>query len=483
MNFLEKAILSLAPTWGLRRMRSRSIANLMSRHYEAASRGRRTSNWARSDKDANAVLERDLLELRRHARDLVRNNAYAARAVEVITGNTVGWGIAPKPRSSAVASLWKAWAESTQCDATGKLTFAGLQELALRTIVESGEVLIRRRGRLPSDGLVIPLQLEVLEPDFLDSSRDEATSQAGGPIIQGIEFDMIGRRAAYWIFPKHPGSNRAASESRRIPASDILHVFRALRPGQVRGVTWLAQIILTLKEFDLYEDATLKRQQIAAMLAAFVTDLDGAASPIAEASDDDSIETFEPGTIQYLTPGKQITFSNPPTTPADDYAVRNLRKIAAGMGITYEDLTEDYSNVNFSSARMARLAHWQNVYKWRHNLLIPQMCTEIWQWAMEAALIDGEPDPEWAGPAMPMIEPDKEGLAYQRLVRTGVMTYSQMVAEQGGDPASHWKQYAEDQKMLDALGIKLDSDVRAVSQAGLTQERAGGSPAPTTSDE
>jgi lambda family phage portal protein len=471
---------SFAPRWTLNRLRARAAMDTFARHYEAAQPGRRTAGWTRTAGDADILIRAALFELRMHARDLIRNNSWARRGQRTIANNTAGTGIVPKAigvddsTAREALALWQTWAGSTECESEGRHTFYGIQHLAMKTIVESGEVLIRRRYRKAKDALTIPLQLQVLEPDFLDHSKNFQTSDAGGPIIAGVEFDLIGRRAAYWLFEQHPGSGRNAEASKRIPADQILHVFYTERPGQTRGISWLATAILNLKDLDGYDDAELMKQKIAACFAAFVTDVDGAMAPVGEKDpDDELVETFEPGMIQKLPAGKDIKFGNPPAVTSDTFANRNLRKVAAGLGVTYEDLTGDYSQVNFSSARMARLAHWANVHDWQWNMLIPLLCMGVWDWAMEAAVIAGElkeaPGSDWVAPPMPMIEPDKEGLAYQRLVRTGVMTYSQMVREQGGDPDTHWEEYAADQKKLDALKIKLDSDVRAVSAAGQVQ--------------
>ena len=471
----------IAPRWAARRIAARAASHVV-RSYDAAQRGRRTANWTRQFGDVNRILAAALVELRAHSRDLVRNNGWAKNGQRTIANNTAGWGIVPRAiddRSGRAAQLWKAWAGTTECDAEGRLTFAGIQHLAMKAIAESGEILIRRRFRRPTDGLTIPLQLQVLEADFIDTSKDGIDGPAG-PIICGVEFDRLGRRAAYWLFEAHPGSNQSTGISRRVPASEILHVYYTERPGQVRGISWFGAAIVPLKDFDEYEDAELVRQKIAACFAAFVTDLDGSGSAIGEEDADDSeIETFEPGMVEYLTPGKDVKFANPPTVQEGTFSARTLRRIAAALGVTFEDLTGDYSQVNFSSARMSRLKHWGNVYDWQFNMLIPLLCDGVWRWAMETAVMAGELDAvplaDWTVPPMPMIEPDKEGLAYQRLVRNGVMTPSDMVRERGGDPAAHWAEYAEDQKLLDSLGIKLDCDVRAVSAAGLTQERAGGS--------
>jgi lambda family phage portal protein len=488
-NSLDRFILALSPTWGLRRIRARAAASYMFKHYEAASRGRRTAGWKGTHADANVAAGSALGWLRAHSRDLVRNNAWATNGVGVISDNTVGWGIIPKALGEArvaanAAAAWQDWADTTACDADGRLTFTGLQALGMRSVVESGEVLIRRRWRRPQDGIPLNMQIQLLESDFIDTSKDGTKGQEGGPIVQGIEFDAIGRRVAYWLFEEHPGSNRSglSSVSRRVSASDIIHVYRIDRPGQVRGVPWLATAIVGLKDFDEFEDAQLMRQKIAACFAVFVTDFDGNGDPLLGPDgkplpQDPMAEELAPGMIVRNPPGKDVKFANPPLVTDDGFSTRTLRKIAAGIRSTYEDLTGDYSQVNFSSARMARLKHWAAVYGWRYNMLVPHTCDGVWSWAMEAAMLAGAvpvvPRATWTPPPMPMIEPDKEGLALMRMVRAGAKTFSEMIREQGYDPDLFLAEYSADLQRLDALGIKLDSDVRAVSQAGLTQERVG----------
>lgn len=495
----DRFLLGFAPKYALERIRARSVAAALSnvsrisaRHYEAATQGRRTQGWARNATDADLTIGAALVELRMHSRDLIRNNAWARRGQKVVANNTIGWGIVPKatgPNPTAntkAGELWNAWAGSTECASEGRHTFYGVQHLVMRHIFADGEVLIRRRYRRERDNLTIPLQLQVLEADYLDHQKMALSSLAGGPIIRGVEYDLLGRRDAYWLFEKHPGSGRNVTPSRRIPAEEVIHVFEEERSGQSRGVSWLAAAIVNMKDLDEYDDAELVAKKIAACFAAFVTD-DGQGTAIGEQDKvDPLVESFEPGMITQLPAGKTVTFGSPPPAGADNLPTRTLRRIAAAIGVTYEDLTGDYSNVNFSSARMARLSHWGNVHQWQENMIIPLLCGPVWAWAMEAAINAGElpgtvetaPGSDWTCPPMPMLEPDKEGLGITRLVRAGVMTYSQMIREQGGDPETHWAEYEADQKRLDAGKIQLDSDVRAVSQAGLTQVRAGAGGAP-----
>ena len=486
----DKMTLSLFPGWTLNRIRARAVAEILTkkqRHYDAASPGRRTEGWRRSYGDADLNIRGALIDARMHARDLIRNNGWARRAQRVIANNTVGHGIVPKAVSDNAAAakkamqLWKRWGETTECESEGRFNFYGLQSLAMKSIPESGEILLRRRWRKPKDALSIPFQIQVLESDFLDHSKNLLDSQAGGPIIQGVEFDKIGRRAAYWLWPQHPGSGRNYQASQRIDASDVIHIYYAERPGQSRGISWFVTSILGMKDLDEFEDATLVRQKIAACFAGFVETVDGVDVPIGDVTgetDEDTgaiVETFEPGMIVPLPPGKEVKFANPPTAMDDGFSARNLRKIAAGLGVTYEDLTGDYSQSNFSSARMARLAHWANVKDWREHMLIPLMCSAVWDWMIEAAVLAGElpADVEiisdWTAPPAPMLEPDKEGLALQRLVRAGAMTPSEMIRERGGNPDDHLAEYAKDLKKLDQLGIVLDSDARRTNASGQAQ--------------
>ncbi len=224
----------------------------------------------------------------------------------------------------------------------------------MRAVVSDGEVLIRRRYRRTADGLTLPVQLQVLEADYLDSNK--TLDLPGGVIVNGVEFDLLGRRVAYWLFEEHPGSGVTFGNntSKRVVAKDIIHVFKPGRPDQARGISWFTTVVLTLKDLDQYEDAELMRQKIAACFAAFVSDASGAGTAIGtEDPDDSTIETLEPGMIHQLPAGKTVTFGNPPSVTSDALPIRNLRKIAAGLGISYEALTGDYSMVNYSSARMA----------------------------------------------------------------------------------------------------------------------------------
>jgi lambda family phage portal protein len=483
LGWIDRAVGYLAPRWQLQRVRAKIATDLVLRHYEGASAGRRTQGWRRGNSDANAATAPFTARLRDVARDLVRNNPHAESALNTIVDHTVSWGIAakPKPMNRRALDTWQAWAGTTACDADGRTDFAGLQKLVMRAVVESGEVLVRRRLRLPSDGLPIPLQLQVLEGDFIDTLKHGITLPNGGRIVYGIEFDAIGRRVAYWLFPEHPGNSAWPSiASQRVPADGVLHVYKPTRPGGARGASWFAPVLVRFKDFDEYEDATLMKQKIAACLAVITSDIDGTATPLGTADDTQSpsVDQLEPGGIINVPPGRSIEVVQPPSvSDYPEYSKVTLRAIATGLGVTYEDLTGDYQNLPFSAARMSRLRHHARVEDWRWRTLIPQLCDPVWSWAMQAAAVAGLvpadwPVARWTPPPLPMLEPDKEGLAYQRNIRSGLQTLSDAIRERGYDPEELFDEMAADNAVLDALGLKLDSDPRYLTQAGQMQGTA-----------
>ncbi len=498
-NWLDRAIGFVAPRASLQRARARMAMNNLAglqRHYEAAAAGRRTSGWRRSSADANGAIGPALGLLRDQARDLVRNNPYAESAISTIADHAVGWGLTAKtkPKNLNVETAWKEWAETTLCDADGVCDFYGLQKLVMRTVVEAGEVLVRRRFRRVDDGFPVPMQIQVLDPDFIDTGKNVVRTAQGGSITQGIERDAIGRRVAYWLFQDHPGGNTGIGLGGSVPvaAQNVRHIFRPTRAGQLRALTWLAPIILRLRDFDEFEDATLMKQKIAACLAVITSDPDGSGSPLGEAGAGTSpeapeVDQIEPGAILNIRPGRSVEVVQPPQVREyGDYARTQLRAIATGIGVTYEDLTGDYADMPFSAARMSRIRHWARVEDWRWRILIPQMCEPVFGWWLEAALImnrvtDTESlNVEWTGSPAPLVDPVNEGLAFQRNVRAGIQSLPDAIRERGYDPTDLMQEIQDSNADLDRRGILLDSDPRNMTQAGQLQGKAAAAAKPET---
>ena len=209
--------------------------------HEAAGRGRRSLAWMPGNPGAVAALLATNADLRTKSRDLVRRNAWAQAGIEAFVANAVGTGIKPQSLvddegfKTAVQALWRDWTE--EADAAGQTDFYGLQALACRALLEGGECLIRLRPRRAEDGLVVPLQLQLLEPEHLPLHLN--TELPSGNVVRaGIEFDGLGRRVAYHLYRAHPEDGRLAPmsgqgglETVRIDAREILHLYRVLASG------------------------------------------------------------------------------------------------------------------------------------------------------------------------------------------------------------------------------------------------------------
>lgn len=239
----DRALMSVFPTWGLNRVKARAALELVQRHFEAAEPGRRTEKWRRDGRDADLTRLGATKVLRENSRDLLRNNGWARRAQSVITGNVVGTGIMAKatgPNADVANDLWKRWAMTTECESDNRAPFGAIQAQCVDSCFPDGEVFLRRRWRRPSDRLTVPMQIQVLEADYLNTAWNFLTSESGGPIIQGIEFDGKGRRTGYYMWKNHPGSGRNSETPDFVPASEIIHIYDVQRAGSNFGVSWLA---------------------------------------------------------------------------------------------------------------------------------------------------------------------------------------------------------------------------------------------------
>jgi lambda family phage portal protein len=469
-NVLDKVINYVAPVWAFKRARARSAALVM-RKYEAASSATRLSGWSTAGTSADAEICPALTKLRSRARDLCRNNEFAKKARNSIAAYIVGSGIVPKAigedkRAGELNRLWKLWGEKLVCDFDGQNNFYGLQTLACNTIVESGAFLAKKNVTRPNKKNPIGLEVQILEPDFISLSTNSLAQEADKAYIkQGIEFDKNGKRIAYILLRDHPGEQRMTKGdwTLRVPCEEIAHVFLKERPGQNHGVPWFSTVAMRLKDFGDYEDAQLMRQKIAACFAGFIRDLE-----MPDTTDSTAVmEKIQPGRLELLPPGKDIVFAAPPGVSGySEYGKSQKQAIAAGLGITYEVLTSDLSNVNFSSARIGQGDMYMNVEQWRWQMLIPHFCEVVWGWFEEACEITGlvpvgeTQGANWTAPKREFVNPVDDANAIKAQVRSGFKTPSEAVREHGYDPETHWQEYASDLAKLDELGIVLDIDPR-----------------------
>jgi len=469
---------------------------LASPMYEGATFGRRLSSWGTSAAGPDASMFGSLSTLRARSRQLVRNEAVCDGGMDTLVANLVGTGITPRWQiqdadlKQEVQELWNDW--TRECDKDGVCDFYGLTSLAAREIIEAGEVLGRFRPRRLEEGFSVPLQIQVLEPDHLDVSYNTLAPN-GNEIRMGIEFNKQADRVAYWLFKEHPGesflTSTAGLDRRRVPASEIVHVYRVLRAGQKRGRPWLASVILAMHDISEYDDAEIVRKKGAAMFGGYITQNGVNPSggfPLGPRPGQDAqgreIVPMEPGTFPVLPEGYDVKYS----TPADvgggyeAFTKRQDRRVARGFGgLTYEKLTGDLEGVTYSSIRAGNL-EFQRVCKMIiYHTLVFQWCQPVLERWMDTAVLSRAlniPDymenrrkylrVKWDIDGWEWVDPEKDVKAEKAAVRSGFKSRSQSVGERGYDSEAVDEEIDRDNKRADKLGNVYDSDPRKTDASG-----------------
>ncbi|CUW37115.1 Phage portal protein, lambda family [Magnetospirillum sp. XM-1] len=448
--------------------------------FEAGQGNRRLKSFQATRAHLNTLIAAAGPDITARARYLVRNNGYAANAIESWAGNVVGAGIKPSSligdskQKAAVQKLWLAWTDDS--DAEGLTDFYGQQRRAAREVFIAGEVFFRFRPRRPEDGLAVPLQLQMLPSEMLPLNRNE--DLPGGNVIrQGIEFDAIGRRVAYWFLRRHPGDLTdpgMAGELTRVPADDIIHVIDPVDAGQLRGVSRFAPAIVKLFLLDQYDDAELDRKKVAAMYALFVTTPSpGEPFDIAEDSGSgDRLMDVQPGQVVMLEPGEQIQTSAPADVGGsyEAFQYRTLLQISAALGVPYAYLSNDMLKANYSNSRLALLEFRRRIEAWQHAVMVHQLCRPVWQRWMDMAVMSGAltiPGYEkaralaqscsWLPPKWDWVDPMKDARAEIEQIDAGLKSRTQALAERGFDAEQVDAEIAADKAREKSLGLVFGS--------------------------
>lgn len=486
MNILERTVAMFSPAAALARARNRqALTVLAERGYDGGALGRRLPKVAPRT-SANAELQSPgFALLRARAHDMVRNNAHCARAVEIFASNLVGDGIIPASRTGdrttdkKVNDLWKWFIE--ECDAEGQTNFHGLQTLAVRSMFEGGETIGRLRVRRVEDGFKIPLQVQLLEGEYIDHMRTAAPGSASTTL--GVEVDGIGRRSAYWLYDQHPGDMAGFGLSRfssqRVAADNVLHLYRKQRIGQVRGVSAFAPVMLTARDLSELWEAVIIKARTEACFSGFITS-DEEVSVGADRTQPggSGVQEMSPGTLMKMRPGEDVKFAEPSTTTAlDPVMLHTLMTIAVGLGLTYDQLTGDLRQANYSSLRAGKIEQRRLVSQLQYQVMVPMFCQPVRRKFLEMAILSGQLKGsiadypcEWIAPAHEAIDPMKDLQADILAVRSGRMTWPQFVAGWGFDPETQLDDIAAWNSKFDKAEVTLDTDPRHVSQAGLAQQ-------------
>jgi lambda family phage portal protein len=448
--------------------------------YDAAGNGRRLARWNPPSAGPTRATH-GLQKIRDRARDAGRNDWPAGSHVQKWTTNLVGTGIVPRWKDRSLAPLWADWAR--QADADHVLDIYGLQALAVRTWIEGGECFIRARWRDLAAPLAAPVQIQLLEPELcpvMDASAWPGMP-AGHEMRQGVEFNRYGRRVAYWFYKSHPGDNTTLLRPReddlvRVLAADVRHLFEPKRPGQVRGVSDFANVLVRLRQSGDFEDAVNERQRLANLFTLFITrqlpekwlselDLDPLTGmPAVWNGAGDMLVGLEPGAAMELKPGENVQFANPPEagTTFSEYMRTLHLGTAAGGGLPYELLTGDIREVSDRSLRVMinEFRRYAQQRQW-HNI-IPQLTQPVVEWWAEALALAGRLSPAQAEEARrprhsphgwEYIHPVQDVEGKVKAIDAGLVSRDAVIAERGDDPTDVDNERREAQQREQALGI------------------------------
>jgi lambda family phage portal protein len=367
----------------------------------------------------------------------------------------------------------------------------------MREIFQTGEVLVRFRPRYASDGLLVPLQLQVIPSEHLPYMDNRINGS--NAIRSGIEFTPYGKRAAYWMWREHPGLGlmtlgNKPNEQVQVSADNVLHMFLPRSAGQYRGEPWLAPVMVTLYELDQFVDAVLIRQKLANMFLGWQKRANPEdPGPMLASSTDPGggsgesgvgFGLVEPGTMLDLDDGDTLEFNTPPGPGAEfgSFLKVMLHVFSAGVGVPYEQNTWDLEGVNYSSIRSGLLEFRRRCEQFQFQVMAFQFCRPTWRrWIRDAVLAGLLPTPtndqgwrdlysvEWRTPAWDWVDPLKDVMAKKMEVRCGFTSRSAVIHERGYDPEQIEKETADDNARSDKAGTVYDSDPRQTAGTGAAQ--------------
>ncbi|QRY77538.1 phage portal protein [Pseudomonas sp. PDNC002] len=452
--------------------------------YEGAAEGRRSQGWDASDLGMNALLMPALNNLRRRSRAAIRNDPYAGGAITRRVSNLIGTGITPRPRTTdsvlreQLQELWDDWTDEADSD---DRTDYGLQALVARTVEGAGECFIRFRPRRLEDGYAVPLQLQLLAPEFVPSDKNELTP-SGNIIRAGIEFNPQGQRVAYYCYRTHPRDPTASiggyNQVLRVPAEQMLHIYEPLEPGQLRGVPRLAPVLKRLRSLDNYDDAVLFRQEVANLFTGFIRrDAPDGGPPTFDPVSGKPIETthdgvpmagLEPGTMQELLPGENVEFSDPPDAGNNYPAFMRQQLMAAanGLEMSYELFSGDLRDVNDRGLRVVLTEFRRRLEQLQFGVYVHQLCRPVRAAWLDMAVLCGAVKladyatrrreylrTRWVPQGWAYIHPVQDVQSKLLEVNAGFASRSEMALRTGYDAETIDKENAEDAKRAQSLGL------------------------------
>ena len=497
LNVVDRVISYFNPNAGVSRLKARTALSLTTGGYRGGKRSRRgMMNWLTGEGSADADTVPELPVLRSRSRDLRRNVPTATGAIATQITNVVGDGLRVRPGvnrrrlglTREQAAEWNRLAKEEfelacrTADYTRVHKFGEMQALALGSKLESGDVFVLFRFR-QDEGDAYGVKLQIIEADRCSNPNNHADTDTR---VAGVETNKNGVVIAYHFSDGHPGDiRRKHLKWRRVPARYkdgrpiVIHLYDRLRPGQSRGVPYLAPVIEAIKQLGDYTDAEVTAAVVSAMFTVFVknsgsNDDDQPLPHDGERADGEQKSDLAPGAILNLYGKEEIQTANPgrPNPVFDAFVKSFMQQIGVALELPFELLIKHFE-ASYSASRAALEMAWQSFRKTR-AWLAGNLCQAYYEAVITEAIVRGRieapgffDDPiiraawlqaEWIGPVKMSLDPKKDAEADKLDIENKTKTREQIVTERtGGNVEAKIEQLGHEQTLITAAGLPAQS--------------------------
>jgi len=513
-NFIDRVIQYFDPITAHRRQAARTMMTIVGGYTGGSTSRRSLSTWKPRELDADSAILPDLPTLRDRSSDLLRNSPLALGAINTACTNVVGTGLKLQSRldreviklseeeanawESKTEREWRLWSESQDSDASRTLPFIYQQDLIFRKVLEDGDSFILM-PHIKRNGNPYTLALQVIEGARICNENNVRDTET---LAGGVEKDKAGAPILYHILDQHPGAMLYAKFRTwtKVPAfgektglRNVIHLYKILRPGQSRGVPYLAPVIEMIKQLGRYSEAEVMRSVVSALFTVFLTQesstaggllpMIGDAEVTAAKSSSDTDIKMGNGAIVGLRPGEKPEFADPsaPNPQFDAFVKSILQQIGVALEIPFEILIGHFS-ASYSASRAALLEAWR-FFRGRRKWLsdnFNQLVYENFLWEAVAIGRISAPgffnDPLlrkaycgalWIGDAPSQIDPQKEVDAAEKRLELGLSTRDEETTNlTGGDFETNYPRIKKELEMMREIGLwpppgKSESQVEA----------------------
>jgi lambda family phage portal protein len=432
------------------------------RYDAAATSDENRRHWANADAlSANAANNAEVRRvLRTRARYETANNSYARGIVLTLANDVVGTGprlqllTADAEANRTIERQFMLWAKATRL--ADKLR---TMRAARATDGEAFAILTVN----PSLTTAVQLDLRLIEADQV-CSPDLAAQEANN--IDGIVLDDAGNPVEYHVLRRHPGEVAFGiqREFDRVPASVVIHWFRADRPGQARGIPDVMPALPLFAQLRRFTLAVLAAAETAADFAGILY-TDAPANGEADAA-----EPFEPIELEkralVTMPGgwrmDQMKAEQPSTTYGE-FKREILNEIARCLNMPANVARADSSGYNYASGRLDHQTYFKSIRVEQSHLECVVLDRVLSAWLDEAVLIPGlipsglPPfttwDHQWFWDGREHVDPSKEASAQATRLANHTATLAEEYARRGLDWEEQLRQRAKEVALMTELGL------------------------------